>query len=348
MHSHQQKELSPTLLSLFFNSLGVLLKAGIPIQNCLSLMLEDSKDDSLKEILSKLNTEIKTTFQLHLAMQQTGLFSEYAIQMVKIGETSGRLEAVCKSLADYYEQKDTITAQMKRSILNPVILICVVSAVITFLVLKVLPIFSNVYAQLGIYMEQNSMILAALTIGKTAMILSLILLLFLGICGLMMLSSSGKKQVLHMISKIPKVKKIISGILVSQFSSALSMLLQSGMDPEHAMELSSGIIQNEILDDKLINCKKDFKNGVSIAEALAKNQIFSPFHTSILLACAKAGATDQALKKLSEEIMEDSMESLENAMGLIEPILVAVLSVIIGIILLCIMLPLIGILSSMG
>ena len=348
MRSHKQKELSPTLLSLFFNSLGVLLKAGIPIQNCLSLMLEDSKDADLKETLLKLNAEIQTTFQLHLAMQKIGLFPEYAIQMIKIGETSGRLEAICESLADYYEQKNTITTQIKRSILNPVILICVVSAVITFLVLKVLPIFNNVYTQLGIYMEQNSMISAALVIGKAAMILSLILLLSLGICGLMTLSSSGKKRVLHMIGKVPKVKKIIFGILVSQFSSALSMLLQSGMEPEHALELSSSIIQNEILDDKLINCKKDFKNGTSIAETLAKNQIFSPFHTSILLTFAKAGATDQALKKLSEEIMEDSMESLENVMGLIEPILVATLSVIIGIILLCIMLPLIGILSSMG
>jgi len=348
MRSHQQKELSPTLLSLFFNSLEVLLKAGIPIQNCLTLMLEDSKDDSLKGILSKLNTEIKTTFQLHLAMQQIDLFSEYAIQMVKIGETSGKLEAVCESLADYYEQKGAIIVQMKRSILNPVILICVVSAVISFLVLKVLPIFSNIYAQLGIYMEQNSMISASLTIGRTAMLFSLVLLLFLGICGLMTLSSSGKKRVLHMISKIPKIKKIIFGILVSQFSSALSMLLQSGMDPQHALELASGIIQNEILDDKLTSCKKDFKNGTSIEEAWANHQIFSAFHASILLTYAKAGATDQALKKLSEEIMENSMESLENTIGLIEPILVAVLSVIIGIILLCIMLPLIGILSSMG
>lgn len=348
MRAHKQKELSPTLLSLFFNSLGVLLKAGIPIQNCLSLMLEDSKDDSLKEILSKLNAEIQTTFQLHSAMQKIGLFPQYAIQMVKIGETSGRLQTVCESLADYYEQKNTITAQIKHSILNPVILICIVSAVIAFLVIKILPIFKNVYAQLGVYMEQNSMILAALIIGKAAMILSLILLLFLGICALMTLFPGGRKQVLHMIAKIPKVKKIISGFLVSQFSSALSMLLQSGMDPERALDLSSSVIQNEILDDRLINCKKDFKNGISIAEALAKNQIFSSFHTSILLTSAKAGATDQALKKLSEEIMEDSMESLENTMGLIEPILVAVLSVIIGIILLCIMLPLIGILSSMG
>ena len=348
MRAHKPKGLSPTLLSLFFNSLGVLLKAGIPIQNCLSLMLEDSKDDTLKEILSKLNAEIQTTFQLHLAMQKIGLFPQYAIQMVKIGETSGRLQTVCESLADYYEQKNTITTQIKHSILNPVILICVVSAVITFLVIKVLPIFKNVYAQLGIYMEQNSMILAALIIGKAAMILSLILLLFLGICALMTLFPGGKNRVLHMIIKIPKIKKIISGFLVSQFSSALSMLLQSGMDPKHALDLSSSVIQNEILDDKLINCKKDFKNGTSIAEALAKNQIFSSFHTSILLISAKAGATDYALKKLSEQIMESSMESLENMVSFMEPILVAVLSVIIGIILLCIMLPLIGILSSMG
>ena len=348
MHSHKQKKLSPILLSLFFNSLGVLLKAGIPIQNCLSLMLEDSKDDRLTEILSKLNAEIQITFQLHLAMQKIGLFPQYAIQMVKIGETSGRLEAVCESLADYYEQRDTITTQIKHSILNPVILICVVSVVITFLVLKVLPIFKDIYAQLGIYMEQNSMILAALMIGKAAMILSLTLLLFLGICALMTLFPTGRKRVLHMIGKVPKIEKIISGILVSQFSSVLSMLLQSGMDPERALDLSSSIIQNEILDDKLISCKKDFKNGTSIAESLAKNQIFSSFHTSILLTSAKAGATDQALKKLSEQILESSMESLENVMGLIEPILVAVLSVIIGVILLCIMLPLIGILSSMG
>lgn len=348
MRSHKLKELSPTLLSLFFNSLGVLLKAGIPIQDCPSLMLEDSKDDSLKEILSKLNTEIQITFQLHLAMQKIGLFPQYAIQMVKTGETSGRLQAVCESLADYYEQKNTITTQIKHSILNPVILICVVSAVITFLVIKVFPVFKDVYAQLGIYMEQNSMILAALIIGKTAMILSLILLLFLGICALMTLFPGGKRRMLHMITKIPKVKKIISGILVSQFSSALSMLLQSGMDPKRALDLSSSVIQNEILDNKLISCKKDFKNGTSIAEALAKNQIFSSFHTSILLTSAKAGATDQALKKLSQQIMESSMESLENVISLIEPILVAALSVIIGIILLCIMLPLIGILSSMG
>ena len=82
MRSHKQKELSPTLLTLFFNSLGVLLKAGIPIQNCLSLMLEDSKDADLKETLLKLNAEIQTTFQLHLAMQKIGLFPEYAIQMI--------------------------------------------------------------------------------------------------------------------------------------------------------------------------------------------------------------------------------------------------------------------------
>ena len=161
--------LSSSELALFFETLGMLLSTGVTAGEGLRLMLSDAAEEWDKLPLKELQNKLAEVYELNIAMEKTGYFPAYAVCMIGVGARSGTLEETCSALADYYDKLSIQQAQIKSIMVSPFMLICIMAVVVAFLVNALMPISSGIYEQMGINIEADAMIRAALLIGNIAM-----------------------------------------------------------------------------------------------------------------------------------------------------------------------------------
>ena len=133
----------------FCTQLAMVVGAGISLEEGLLILRDDAEDASTRELLSSLISHVEVGQPLHTALRESRRFPRYMVQMVEIGETSGRLEQVLYALSDYYDRNESITKSVKNAITYPAVMIVMMLLVILVLIVEVLPIFQDVFAQLG-------------------------------------------------------------------------------------------------------------------------------------------------------------------------------------------------------
>lgn len=348
MGKKNKGQLPSDQLSILFDNLALLTKSGLPAGQCVSLMRENAENDDFGQVLKKLQDELREHPYLCEAMEETNLFPEYAIRMVQIGEHSGKLEDVLESLGNYYNRENQLKAQLKSAVLNPFVLICIMCVVIVFLMVQVLPIFENVYGQFGISMTDNTMVSVALTVGQVAMWIIIVLLAIVIIGFILSLSNNGQRVLTRFFSKFPLTRKSAYLMDVTRFTSALSLQISSGVDTVTAYRLAMESTTTDELKRKLKDGYPEVEDGASVGEILCDMKVYNSSCTSMLMSGSRAGSTEVVLQRIADMYEEESQSAMDNILSLIEPILIGFLSVVIGVILICIMFPLVGLMSSIG
>ena len=340
--------LNATALSLFFENLGILQSSGIPLQDCLKLMSQDTRHSAQKVLIEQLEHSLSQTFTLHEALHQVGCFPSYAVSLIKAAERSGNLEEACASLASFYEQEARNRAQVKSAILNPAILIGIMAVVIIFLVTAILPVFSDLYAQMGVDIRHSTAAGIALLVGQISMWLLVVLFTVVLVCYLLSLTRRGRYFFHHLLENSFITRAYYSVLSLSRFTSTFAMLIKSGEDLSIALSLATEVSQNQTLQLHLTECLDKMNNGEPLGDALAESQAFPPLHAGLLRAGDRAGSLPKVLTRLSTIYSEQAGQKLDAFLSVIEPLLIGFLSLLIGIILVCIMLPLLGLMSTIG
>lgn len=143
--------LSLSEIAAFCSQIAMILKAGISMSEGMAIIEEDMKNPHGKAIMQQLHQSVDEGSTLHQAMASTGKFPKYVMDMTQIGETTGRLEEVMDSLNAYYEREEAIAQSIRSAITYPVIMLLMMVAVISVLVVKVLPIFNQVFRGFLVY-----------------------------------------------------------------------------------------------------------------------------------------------------------------------------------------------------
>lgn len=151
-----QKNLSSLQIASFCTQLSLLIKAGISLQEGIHILYEDASSQAEKELLKQILEPIEEGQPLAFSLRQTDAFPQYMVEMVEIGETSGKLEEVLDSLTEYYERSKNISKSIRSAVTYPMIMILMMAVVIGVLMIKVLPIFRQVFSQLGTEMSNFS------------------------------------------------------------------------------------------------------------------------------------------------------------------------------------------------
>ena len=344
----QQTKLSNLSLMMFFETLSPLLSSGINARDSIEIMVDDAELETDKKSLERLLSALETRYELHEAMNHTEIFPAYAVNTIMLAERSGNLERACDSLADYYEKENRISAQLKHTITTPVILICVITAVVAFLVFAILPIFNQIYAQMGINMKANGIVQAAILIGSIVLWIMLGLLVIV-IAGLVYSKTKpGKKFFGKLFERSSFTRVFHASLSMARFTSMLSMLLASGDEVSMAMTLAGSVCSNTEIRGKIDQCHKRVVAGDSIALVLVDSGLVSKTHSGMLKSGQRSGSMPKVMRRLSDIYEQQADRILAKFHSMIEPILIGILAIVIGIMLLCIMLPFIGMMTSLG
>jgi len=344
------KSLSSSDVSLFCSQVVLLLRAGIPLQEGIGAMSENIDTPKGKELLHRIQTGMEQNHSLYLALNSTGAFPNYMINMINIGEKAGKLESVLDALSLYYDRDDRLRSRIRSALLYPFILILMMGAVISVLVIKVLPIFDAVFMDMGSDMSAASATIlhAGTVIGKIALIAIIVLSVFL-LCALILYKTEkGYQWISTVLNNFPLTRRLSDKISSARFASAMSLLLSSGYDTSEALELIPNILTSKLMIGKLHLCREAVDSGAAFSKALADVHLFPGIYSSMIGIGAKTGNLDTVMSHLADIYAEDVDESVNRAVSFIEPAMVAILSIVIGAILLSVMLPLMGIMSSIG
>ncbi len=334
--------------ALFCTQAGLLLKAGIPLGEGLSTLTAEGSGAG-RDLLRQIADVAQETGSLYEAVRSVGIFPVYMVQMIRIGETAGKLEEVLDSLSLYYEREDRLRGTVRSAVLYPIVLILLMAAVIAVLVVAVMPIFSSVLTDLGAESAANTGLMnLGVGIGRCALVVIGVLLLLLVVLLVLSLSAKGRGILMSCSAHLPVLRRLYRQFASGRFASVMSMLLSSGYNLGESLELAEEVVADPVVKNKIRLCRNNVSGGMAFSAALLKLDLFTGLYARLIQTGEKTGRLDDVMSKMAEQYETDVDESLSGLVSVIEPTLVILLSVIIGSILLSVMLPLISILSSIG
>jgi type IV pilus assembly protein PilC len=348
----QTKKLPPLSLtetSAFCSQTGMILRSGISTIEGITIMLEDAKSNSEKELLTVLNDTLMMTGSLYMALQETGAFPDYMVAMVQIGEQTGKLDEVMLSLADYYEKEASLSQLVKSAVTYPCVMILMMIAVILLLITKVMPVFNEVFKQMGT--EMTGISRAILDIGvflNTHWIIIVAIIVVLVLLAFYLLKTQHGQKVFQKISEQFNGTRLLSDRIASyRFANGLALTLSSGLTPEECLNLTAQLIPDGKFRTRLAECQEKVSQGEDLCESLLECGIFSGIYTRMAAIASRTGVMDEVMKKIADQQEEEIDSRISSILGAVEPTLVVILSVIVGLILLSVMLPLMSIMSAL-
>ena len=358
--SPQLKPLSNPELSAFSSQLSLILRSGISALEGISIMLEDASSEEEKAILNALSENLQETGSLNEALEQTQLFPAYMTRMVRIGEETGTLDDVMAALGDHYAREDTISRTIRSAVTYPMIIISMMIIVILVLIIKVMPIFNQVFIQLGSEMSGFSRVLMDLgnTINRYSVVFIAVLAVI--VIGFFAYNHTAKgaapcnKNAAGILPRkqarrqrhIPAIRRMHHDIASCRFASGMALTLKSGMAPEECLSLVRELNDDEAFQKELTECEQLLENGTDFTAALHQTGIFTGVYARMASIGFKTGSLDQVMSDIAELYQEDLDNRMSNTLSILEPTLVIALSLVVGFILLSVMLPLVGIMSS--
>jgi type IV pilus assembly protein PilC len=338
--------LSAEELSAFSAQLALTVKTGIPLSESVMILRDDSETAAAKALLGKILDSLELGNPLATALKDAGGFPLYMTQMIEIGEASGRLDQVLDSLSKYYARENNIAKSVQSAVTYPAIMLFILIAIILILVIKVLPIFNQVFNSLG--GEMSPLAAGAMSLGniisKYSVVIVIIIAVIAAVLIIMRLTSGGRKAMSRMSQNM--FKKLSGKMASGKFASGMALMLASGVDVDRAVELTLPLMDNPDMRTRVGKLKELIETGESFAESVVRTQVFTGMEARMLVLGFKSGNLDNVMDRIAGDYEAQVDERLDNLISVIEPTMVAVLCVIVGLILLSAMLPLLAVMSS--
>ena len=349
MGENIKKRLTSEELYAFSDEMGMMISSGISSIQAITMMLDESEGGEEKELLSDMEKVVGETGSLSRAIEESEVFPDYFVEMVKMGETTGKMDSVLTNLAAHYSREMAISSAIRSAVTYPLMMVAMMLVIIIVLVTEIMPVFDRVFKQLGGTMDGLSAgFLAVGTFMKAHGVILLLILLAIVIYLIVLNKSNwGRARRNNLLYKSRRFKSIHSKIATSRFASAMAMTLSSGMDVMQALDVSSRIVDAPDFEKKVEKCKDSFAESMDIGKAFSLSGIFGGLYGKMAILGAKTGNMENVLEKVATTYQEEADEEINDLIAVVEPTLVIILSVIVGIILLSVMLPLLNIMSGM-
>ena len=346
-----RKVLTDIYMSTLCLELSMLLQAGITIKSGVLMMLDDETDREGKMVLQSLLERLEDDLPLSEAMRGGQYFPPYMVNMIEIGEKAGRLPETLKALAEHYERRENLWVSVKNAALYPAVLLAMMVAVVLILIVQVLPIFNDVFGRMGAQMSPFATELMQFGIwlkGAFAVVAAVVFALLM--IGFLMWAIPGWREKIQRSLKSRWGDRGVFGRIAShQFVSSMALALSSGLSVEESVGLAASLNKDsKALGAKYEKCISLLEAGGKLSESLRDSGILSARDSRMLSLGDQSGMADTAMAEIARRSDRSVQDEIAAIVGRIEPTLVIITSVLIGGILLSVMLPLVGIMTSIG
>lgn len=343
------KRLSSEELFAFSDEMYMMIASGVSALEALTLMLEESQDAAEKALLEQMQDEMYATGSFAMAVRETAVFPAYYTHMIEIGEQTGKTDEVLRALASHYERETAIYRAIRSAVSYPLLMVTMMLLIIIVLVTQIMPIFERVFIQLGSSMEgfSGGLLQAGSFLTRYSAVFAVLLVVLILSALYLIRTENGRKRLTDLLCRLQTFRSIYDKIMLSRFASGMSMTLSSGMDINQALEVAGGLVASPRLQQKLQKCAGELENTSDIGAAISASGIFTGLYGRMVVLAAKTGNLEQVMEKAAATYQDEADEEIQGLIAVVEPTLVIVLSIVVGLILMSVMLPLLNIMTSM-
>lgn len=337
-------------ISLFCLQTAYLLKAGVPLYDGMDAGMSDIRNKRVSEVFKAVSRSVMEYNTLEKSLRDTNSFPEYVCSMVGLGEASGRLEEVFMSLSSYYDKEKRIRNSLKQAVTYPMALFVIMALVVSVLIFKVLPMFESIFAQLGGSVSQTASMMMKFgqTVGIIALVIMILIAAAIAIIAIYGKKEEGKAKLEKFAMKLPVFYGITSRSAAVRFASSMSLGLSSGLGLDESMDMAAKVMENGIVRERINSVRDELASGIGFGALLEKIEIFPAMFSRMAGIGMKTGNLDETMKRLSGIYADELEDSVGNLIAAVEPVLVGTIALIVGMILVSVLLPLTGIMASIG
>lgn len=335
-------------LSSLTMELSMLLHAGIGVGDALSML---SGEDGYRDLLDGMARRADEGEPLSQCLREGGRIPAYVCGLVEVGEETGRTEEALAALSRYYERRARLDRQVRSALLYPAVMLVLMLLVIAVLLVRVLPIFDDVYASLGGRLTGVAGGLLALGRGLDAAmpVLWVVLAVAVGFFAAFAGVESFRDRVLALWRRGRGDRGVSRRMNNARLAQAMAMGMASGLPLERSMELAASLMEDvPPARARCEDCRARLEGGASLSAAMGESGLLPAGACRLLEIGQRGGTADAAMDKIARDLSEDGEAALEELVSRVEPSLVLVCSILVGVILLSVMLPLMHIMSAIG
>ena len=338
----QSKKIKLKDISLFCKQMSVMLNSGIPLNNAVDILEQQTDAKNLKASLKVISKGLKEGNQLSKSLiEQNGLFPDLLIRMVQAGEKTGKLDEVLERMSEHYNKELKTSRQIRGAMIYPAVLAFLAVAAVLALLYIVIPSFSGIFEQSGMDMPLPTRIVLA----ASNFVRSYWYILF-GVTGILVFlflryrsTEAGRYQLDRLKLWLPVIKGPMQKIVTARFASTLAILTSAGIPLVEAIESAAATTNNAVVIEKMKIANEGLQKGERLTGMITATGLFPPMMLSMVKIGEESGSLESMLIKTSDYYEEELETAIKQLLSLLEPAMIIVMGVIIGGIVASVMLP---------
>ncbi len=334
---------------VFSRQLAVMASASVPIVQALKILVNQTHNPRLKVIISEVADEVDGGAKLSQALgRYRKVFSDFYVAMIRSGETSGKLDEVLNYLADQQEKDYDLTSKIKGAMIYPIFILSGLTVVAVVMMVFVVPKLTGIIAESGAELPLATRILIAVSDFMKNYWYILIGLVGGGGFTLFKLTRSGPGKVLYdrMKLKVPIFGKLWQRIYLVRLTRSLSTLIVGGVPLTAALEVVADVVGNDLYSSLVKQTIKEVEDGNSVATLFLKSKEVPPMVSQMMSVGEQTGRLEQILAKITDFYSREIENLVANMVSLIEPLIMVLMGVGVGLMVAAIILPMYQLASS--
>jgi type II secretory pathway component PulF len=329
-------------VGLFSRQLSTLVGAGMPLLRAVSDILEQTDHAGFKHIIADIKQKLEEGMSLSNSLaKHPAVFSEMYINMVRVGENLGSLDTVIERLADIEEKNSILKRKIQAAMMYPGFLISFAMIVIIFLMIKVIPLISERFADQGRELPLPTQIIMGISsfLSSYWIILLLFILVSFYLLKRHFATPAGREKLHERLLTMPLISRLYKKQIILKFTQNLGILLKSNVDIIKSFEIVKKIVGNVIIERKIDEASKKIREGMPVSKALAKSDFLPKLVIGMISAGEASDTLDDMLVRIGTVYENEFDLTISSLTSILEPLIIVFMGGVIGLIVISVMLP---------
>ena len=327
----------------FTQGLGMLLRAGLPVDKALASLIAAATEPQSRKLLEQVERDIREGSSLSKALRQfENLFGKLYISLIQAGEISGNLDASIESLSEYLESQSQLRERIVNALIYPLILLVVTVFSIVLLMVVVMPKFKQLFDDMDAELPAVTQVFLATSdfLREYGSLISALLLGLIVAIPLLRQNPAFRATLDRFVLRLPWIGELLNKVQIARYAETLSIMLKCGIPIQQSLGASSRVVTNSWIRQRLSAAANEIKEGSSFSAAIG--QYFPSLTQQMVSIGERAGNLDKTLSNIARMLQHDVNRSIQRIIGVFEPLIIVTLGVIVAAVIGSIMVAVLG------
>ena len=332
--SMKKRQILPKDISVFTRQLSTMMGAGVPLVQSFEIIGRGHENPSMQELIMAIKADVESGGTLADTLRKHPLyFDELVCNLVAAGEQAGILEGLLDKIATYKEKTESMKAKIKKALTYPVAVVIVAFIVTAILLIFVVPTFEELFNGFGAELPSFTQ----MVIGLSEWMQANWWVVILGVAATVYGFGQGKKRspkfahtLDRLVLKAPIFGEIVTKAIIARFARTMSTMFAAGVPLVEAMESVAGAAGNQLYKEGILDMRDNVATGQQLQLSMQQTGLFPNMVVQMVAIGEESGSLDSMLAKVADFYEEEVDNAVDNLSSLLEPIIMAILGVLVG------------------